>query len=265
MAKLLDIHKLSAGYRDAVVIDDLSFGIGQGEAVSLLGRNGVGKSTLLATIMGLTTVSKGCLEFDGKNIANTANYQRNRMGIGYVPQEREIFASLTVEQNMRVAARPGEWNIAAAYKLFPRLEERRNNYGNQLSGGEQQMLSMARALVGNPKLLLLDEPLEGLSPVMMDILLDAVKQLKQSGLTLILVEQHAHLALEVTERVVIMDRGRIVHDGRSDLLLKDDATMHQLLGLAHAHQVENTAENSAENAAGNISASVRKPDLKLAS
>ncbi|WP_050461426.1 ABC transporter ATP-binding protein [Herbaspirillum autotrophicum] len=234
MLDLLSVNNLTAGYRDAVVIDDLSLDIARGEAVSLLGRNGVGKSTLLASLMGLTTVSKGSIAFGGKDIGNLPSYQRNRKGLGYVPQEREIFPSLTVEQNLRVAARPGEWDIARIYALFPRLQERRGNYGNQLSGGEQQMLSMARALVGNPALLLLDEPLEGLSPIMMDILLDAVKQLKQTGLTLILVEQHAHLALEVTDRVVVLDRGRIIHQGRSDVLLQDEAQMHCLLGLAQS-------------------------------
>jgi len=232
MTDLLTIDNLRAGYRDAVVIDDLSLQIPRGQALSLLGRNGVGKSTLLASLMGLTTVSQGSIAFDAVPMTTLPSHQRNRLGLGYVPQEREIFSSLTVEQNMRVACRPGPWTIAAVYALFPRLQERRNNYGNQLSGGEQQMLSMGRALVGNPQLLLLDEPLEGLSPVMMDILLDAVKKLKQSGLTLILVEQHAHMALEVTDRVVIMERGRIVHDGSSSALLQDDAAMHQWLGLA---------------------------------
>ncbi len=244
MLNLLSVHQLTAGYRDAVVIDDLSLDIERGTAVSLLGRNGVGKSTLLASLMGLTTVSKGSITFDGHDISKLPSYQRNRKGLGYVPQEREIFPSLTVEQNLQVAARPGEWDIARIYALFPRLQERRGNYGNQLSGGEQQMLSMARALVGNPVLLLLDEPLEGLSPIMMDILLDAVKQLKQTGLTLILVEQHAHLALEVTDRVVVLDRGRIIHQGRSDLLLQDEAQMHCLLGLAQSETADDGAPSN---------------------
>jgi branched-chain amino acid transport system ATP-binding protein len=232
MADLLTIEHLTAGYKDAVVIDDLSLTLKKGEALALLGRNGVGKTTLLATLMGLTNVTKGSLHLGGVDLLAKNTYQRNRLGLGYVPQEREIFPSLTVEQNLRVALRPGEWDIARIYKLFPRLEERRGNYGNQLSGGEQQMLSMGRALVGNPSLLLLDEPLEGLSPVMMDALLDAVKTLKDTGQTLILVEQHAHLALEVTDNVVILERGRVVHQEASATLLADEERMGLLLGLS---------------------------------
>jgi branched-chain amino acid transport system ATP-binding protein len=217
-----------------VVIDGLSLALARGEALALLGRNGVGKSTLLATLMGLTRVSAGSLRLDGADLGALAPHQRNARGLGYVPQEREIFASLTVEQNLRVALRPGRWDLAAVYQLFPRLLERRTNFGNQLSGGEQQMLAMGRALVGNPSVLLLDEPLEGLSPVIMDVLLDAIKALKAGGLTLILVEQHAQMALEVTDRVVVLERGRIVHQGASAALLADDVRMHQLLGLADA-------------------------------
>ncbi|MDB5959902.1 MAG: Amino acid/amide transporter ATP-binding protein 2, family [Massilia sp.] len=234
MADLLVIEDLRAGYRDAVVIDGLSLALARGEALALLGRNGVGKSTLLATLMGLTRVSAGSLRLDGADLGALAPHQRNARGLGYVPQEREIFASLTVEQNLRVALRPGRWDLAAVYQLFPRLLERRTNFGNQLSGGEQQMLAMGRALVGNPSVLLLDEPLEGLSPVIMDVLLDAIKALKAGGLTLILVEQHAQMALEVTDRVVVLERGRIVHQGASAALLADDVRMHQLLGLADA-------------------------------
>jgi len=236
MTDLLEVSNLRAGYRDAVVIDGLSFGMGIGESLALLGRNGVGKSTLLATLMGLTTMSAGRIAVEGRDVAALASHQRNAAGLGYVPQEREIFASLTVEQNLRVALRPGTWDIAAVYRLFPRLQERRTNFGNQLSGGEQQMLAMGRALVGNPRLLLLDEPLEGLSPIMMDVLLDAIKALKATGLGLILVEQHAHMALEVTDRVIVLDRGRIVHEGGSAALLADDVRMGHLLGLAQSEE-----------------------------
>jgi branched-chain amino acid transport system ATP-binding protein len=232
MTKLLDITGLRAGYRDAVVIDDLSLAMDNGESLALLGRNGVGKSTLLATLMGLTTMSSGSIRLQGAEMAALASHQRNGAGLGYVPQEREIFPSLTVEQNLRVALRSGPWDVAAVYKLFPRLQERCANFGNQLSGGEQQMLAIGRALVGNPRLLLLDEPLEGLSPIMMDVLLDAIQALKASGLGLILVEQHAQLALEVTDRVVVLDRGRIVHQGGSADFLADEAHMSRLLGLA---------------------------------
>ena len=232
MTDLLEIAGLTAGYRDAIVLHDLSLSMAKGEALALLGRNGVGKSTLLATLMGLTTVSGGSVRLNGTELGPLASHQRNRAGLGYVPQEREIFHSLTVEQNLRVALQPGPWDVQAVYKLFPRLQERASNFGNQLSGGEQQMLAMGRALVGNPRLLLLDEPLEGLSPIRMDTLLDATKVLKESGLTLILVEQHAHMALEVTDRVVVLDRGRIVHDGASAAFLADEARMGALLGVA---------------------------------
>ncbi|TWC65127.1 ABC transporter ATP-binding protein [Herbaspirillum sp. SJZ099] len=234
MAEMLSIDGLCAGYKDAVVIDGLSLALQPGEALALLGRNGVGKTTLLASLMGLTTVSRGSVRLDGVDVTALPNYKRNRGGIAYVPQEREIFPSLTVEQNLKVAQRPGEWDVARVYGLFPRLQERRGNLGNQLSGGEQQMLAMGRALMGNPRLLLLDEPLEGLAPLIMDVLLDAIRMLKQSGLTLVLVEQHAHLALEVTDTVVVLERGRIVHQGRSEQLLGDEAQMSSLLGLARA-------------------------------
>jgi branched-chain amino acid transport system ATP-binding protein len=237
MAEVLDIKDLRAGYKDAVVIDGLSLSLVKGEALALLGRNGVGKTTLLATLMGLTRVSAGTVRLNGVSLAGLAAHQRNSLGLGYVPQEREIFPSLTVEQNLRVAMRPGRWDVAAVFALFPRLQERRRNFGNQLSGGEQQMLAMGRALVGNPSVLLLDEPLEGLSPVIMDALLDAITTLKDSGLTLILVEQHAHMALEVTDKVVVLERGRIAHAGASAALLADEVRMNQLLGLAQADTV----------------------------
>ncbi|SNT27667.1 amino acid/amide ABC transporter ATP-binding protein 2, HAAT family [Noviherbaspirillum humi] len=234
MDKLLTIDGLRAGYKDAVVIDGLSLAIDRGECMALLGRNGVGKTTLLATLMGLTNVFEGSIRLGGTDLRPLSAYQRNQAGLGFVPQEREIFPSLTVEQNLRVAQRPGPWNVQEVFNLFPRLQERRGNFGNQLSGGEQQMLAMGRALVGNPSLLLLDEPLEGLSPIIMDVLLDSIKALKASGLTLILVEQHAHLALEVTDNVVVLDRGRIVHQGSSEAFLADEARMSSLLGLAQS-------------------------------
>jgi branched-chain amino acid transport system ATP-binding protein len=241
MHELLKIEHLTAGYKEAVVIDDLSLTVRQGEALALLGRNGVGKSTLLATMMGLTTVSKGSIRLDQADLSALPPHARNRVGLGFVPQERDIFHSLTVEQNLRVAQHAGPWNVERVYQLFPRLAERRTNFGNQLSGGEQQMLAVGRALVGNPKLLLLDEPLEGLAPVIMDVLLDAIRALKESGLTLILVEQHAHLALEVTDTVVVLERGRIVHQGASSDLLANEAQIGALLGLAASISTEAAA------------------------
>jgi branched-chain amino acid transport system ATP-binding protein len=234
MGDLLAIDRLTAGYKDATVIEDLSLAVAEGEVLAVLGRNGVGKTTLLASLMGLTTIGAGTVRLAGKDLSHMPPHERNRIGLGYVPQEREIFPSLTVHQNMQVALRRGPWDIDRVYALFPRLQERRANYGNQLSGGEQQMLAMGRALVGNPSLLLLDEPLEGLSPIIMDVLLDAVQALKQSGLTIILVEQHAHLALEVADNVIVLERGRIVHQSSAAALLADDARMGELLGLAEA-------------------------------
>lgn len=232
MDELLVIDRLTAGYKDATVIEDLSLTVARGEALAVLGRNGVGKTTLLASLMGLTTIGAGAVRLDGVDLAGMAPHARNRLGLGYVPQEREIFPSLTVHQNLRVAQRKGPWDTERVYALFPRLRERRTNFGNQLSGGEQQMLAMGRALVGNPSVLLLDEPLEGLSPIIMDVLLDAVQALKQSGLTIILVEQHAHLALEVADNVIVLERGRIVHQSGSAALLADESRMGELLGLA---------------------------------
>jgi len=229
---LLALKNVRAGYGDAVVLDDISFEIGQNGSLALLGRNGVGKSTLLLTIMGFTRVGRGTIEWQGKNITALAPHLRARAGIGWVAQEREIFANLSVEENLTVAARPGRWDLSAIFGLFPRIAERRHNKGNQLSGGEQQMLAIARALMTNPALLLLDEPLEGLAPIIVEELSTAIaRMMKEQGTALILVEQHAEIALSLTEHAVVFERGAIVHRAQSRDLLADAATLDRFIGL----------------------------------
>jgi branched-chain amino acid transport system ATP-binding protein len=238
MSSDLALAGVSAGYGDTVVLENVSFELSAGGTLAVLGRNGVGKTTLLATIMGHTVLHAGSIRFAGRELGQTPAYQRMRLGIGLVPQEREIFPSLSVEENLAVAARPGSWSIERVFQLFPPLAERRHNRGNHLSGGEQQMLAIGRALMGNPDLLLMDEPLEGLAPVIVDALLAALDRLKQEGrLALLLVEQHARLALEFTERAVILDRGAIVFSGHSNELLAQPDRLDALMGVARNRPV----------------------------
>jgi branched-chain amino acid transport system ATP-binding protein len=233
MAEWLALRQVSAGYGETVVLEDVSLNIAEGSTLALLGRNGVGKTTLLATIMGHTTLHGGSLALAGRDITRLPVHKRALAGFGYVPQEREIFPSLTVDENLTVAARPGRWDLARVFDLFPRLAERRRNMGNQLSGGEQQMLSVGRALMGNPSLLLLDEPLEGLAPVIVDSLIAAFHRLRQDdGLAIILVEQHARLALEFATHSIVLDRGKVVYDGASRALLDDAERLGELIGVA---------------------------------
>src|SRR6478752_865229 len=217
--RVLELDNVRAGYGETVVLEDIRFKIAPGETVSVIGRNGVGKTTLLATIMGHTNLHGGRVLLHGRDISRIATYRRVTAGLGYVPQEREIFPSLTLRENLEVAARPGTWTMETVYELFPRLAERAENRGNQLSGGEQQMLAIGRALIGNPSVLLMDEPSEGLAPVIVEELARAVKRLSQSsGLAIILVEQNSRLALDIAPRALVMDRGRIVFDGPSETL-----------------------------------------------
>jgi branched-chain amino acid transport system ATP-binding protein len=232
---LLELQRLRAGHGETVIVEDLSLSIAPGAAWALLGRNGVGKTTLLGTLMGLTTVHGGRVAFGGRSLAGVSPEQRARAGLGLVPQERQIFRSLTVDENLRVAVQPGPWTPARVYALFPRLQERRRNLGHQLSGGEQQMLAIGRALVGNPKLLLLDEPFEGLAPVIVDGLVDVIRALRADGdLAIVLVEQHAELALELTQHALVLDRGRAVWQGDSATLLDDAPRLSSLIGLEQA-------------------------------
>ena len=235
---LLHIESLRTGYGDTSVLHGIGMQLAPGESLALLGRNGVGKSTLMMSIMGLTTRHGGSLRFKGRDITGLKTELRARSGIGFVPQERQIFKSLTVEENLKVAAmpgRPGHWSLDAVYALFPRLHERRANLGDRLSGGEQQMLAIGRALMGNPELLLLDEPFEGLAPVIVDQLYGAIEKLKaQSGMGIVLVEQHAEVALELTERELVLDRGQTAWGGASPELLADAAKLASLIGLQEA-------------------------------
>jgi branched-chain amino acid transport system ATP-binding protein len=229
---LLKLQQVTAGYGDAVVLHDISLELPEHGSLAVLGRNGVGKSTLLLTIMGFTQMRAGHIYWRGHEISRQAPHWRARNGIGWVAQEREIFPSLTVEENLTVAARPGDWNIDAVFKLFPRLSERRRNMGNQLSGGEQQMLAIARALMTNPALLLLDEPFEGLAPVIVDEMAAAVKlMLSGRKIAIVLVEQHTEIALELTTEATVLERGAVAHRASSTGLQKDIATLERLVGL----------------------------------
>jgi branched-chain amino acid transport system ATP-binding protein len=229
---LLTLHDVRAGYGESIVLDGISLELAEGGSLAVLGRNGVGKTTLLLTIMGFTRVAAGAIRWHGRDIVRIAPHRRARLGIGWVAQEREIFPSLTVEENLAVAARPGRWDLAAIYRLFPRLAERRRNMGNHLSGGEQQMLAIARALMTNPALLLLDEPLEGLAPIIVDELSDAIgRMMADEGTAIILVEQHTDLALSLTREAMVIERGTIALSGRSEALLADQASLDRLIGL----------------------------------
>ena len=228
---LLVLDDVRAGYGDAVVLDGISLSLPEHGSLAVLGRNGVGKSTLLLTIMGYTQVARGTVRWRGDDITGKAPHRRARAGLGWVAQEREIFPSLTVEENLTVASRAGRWDLRAVCDLFPRLAERRANMGNQLSGGEQQMLAIARALMTNPALLLLDEPLEGLAPIIVEELTAAIARMTHDGTAVILIEQHADVALSLTRDAVVMERGTIVHRAASRDLLGDAATLDRLIGL----------------------------------
>jgi len=233
-ADALQLIGVSAGYGDTVVLEDINFALKSGENVSVIGRNGVGKTTLLATVMGHTRLHKGDVRLAGSSIARLPIYQRALAGLGYVPQEREIFPSLSVRENLEIGARQGHWTQARVFELFPRLQERLGNMGNQLSGGEQQMLSIARALLTNPAVLLMDEPTEGLAPVLVETLTAVLLKLRDSGLSIVLVEQNSRVALGFSERTVVMDKGRIVYDGASAALRDDPEQLARLVGIVEA-------------------------------
>ena len=232
MADLLQVQALSAGYGEARVVHDVSFALEEGQSLALLGRNGVGKTTLVASLIGVTTRFGGRIALGGEDIAPLPPHLRARCGIGWAPQERNIFRSLTVEENLTAVAIPGPWTVKRVYRLFSRLEERRRAMGRQLSGGEQQMLAIGRALVLNPRLLLLDEPTEGLAPIIVDELLAALRELARAGLSMIIVEQKPKTILPFTDRAVVLDRGLIAHEARSRELLADPAALDAHLTAA---------------------------------
>jgi branched-chain amino acid transport system ATP-binding protein len=232
MAELLAVEGLSAGYGRAVVLTDVSFALAEGEALAVLGRNGVGKTTLIDSLVGVTRRFTGSIRLGGRELAQLAPEARATLGIGWVPQERNIFRSLSVQENISAVARPGPWSAERVFGLFPRLRERRYQGGGSLSGGEQQMLAIGRALATNPRLLLLDEPTEGLAPIIVHELLTALgRLLREEGLAAIIVEQHARKVLPITDRALILDRGRVAHHGSSAALLSDAAPLEQFLGV----------------------------------
>jgi branched-chain amino acid transport system ATP-binding protein len=235
MPDLLAIEGLRAGYGEAVVLPNLSLRLSDGEVLALLGRNGTGKTTLINSIVGVTRRFGGTVALSGRDLTSMRPDQRARAGIGWVPQERNIFRSLTVEENMTAVAQPGPWSVQEVYEMFPRLQERRGNFGNQLSGGEQQMLAIGRALTLNPKVLLLDEPTEGLAPIIVEELLAALGKITRAGgICSIIVEQNAQKILGLADRVVILERGTIVHDAASAALKADPTALERYLGVAGA-------------------------------
>ena len=234
MVSAVELKSVSAGYGETVVLEDINLSIAPGESISVIGRNGVGKTTLLSTIMGHTTLHKGEVLLSGKSLNRVPVYRRAAAGLGFVPQEREIFPSLSVLENLDVGARAGHWTKDRVFEMFPNLKERLDNRGNQLSGGEQQMLSIARALLTNPSVLLMDEPTEGLAPVLVETLTAVLMKLRDSGLSIVLVEQNSRVALGFCERTVIMDKGRIVYDGPSAALRDDPERLAKLVGIVEA-------------------------------
>jgi branched-chain amino acid transport system ATP-binding protein len=225
---LLELRDVRAGYGEAVVLDGVSLAIAENGTLAVLGRNGVGKSTLILTILGFTRLHRGQILWKGEDISRLPPHRRVQLGIGWVAQEREIFPSLNVEENLVVASRPGRWDLRKVYELFPRLQERKANMGNQLSGGEQQMLAVARALMTNPALLLLDEPLEGLAPIIVE---ELTRSLRNIDMATILVEQHTGVALALTQDAVVIERGTIAHRAKSAAFAKDAETLERYVGL----------------------------------
>ena len=233
MTELLKVENLSAGYGEAVVLNNISLSLEEGKTLALLGRNGTGKTTLINTLAGATRQHCGSILLGGAVLHKLPSHERAGAGIGWVPQERNIFKSLTVDENLTAVARPGAWIPERVYAMFPRLAERKTNLGTQLSGGEQQMLAVGRALVLNPKLLLLDEPLEGLAPIIVEELLRAIRRItREEGLSAIIVEQHPQAILAISDSAVVLDRGTVVFSGTAQELREQPEVLERLLGVA---------------------------------
>jgi len=234
---LLEVRDVTAGYGEGLVLHGISFAVPAGGSLAVLGRNGVGKTTLMLTLLGHLRPRSGTIYLAGHDITASLPHERVDAGLGWVPQGREVFPSLTIDEHLRIAMRPGPWNRERVYQLFPRLFERRSNYGNQLSGGEQQMLAIGRALMTNPKLMLLDEPLEGLAPVIVAEVANCIRHLiEDEGTTVILVEQHAKFALELTREAIILERGRIVHEALSPTLMEEEELLDSMIGMRKLHE-----------------------------
>jgi branched-chain amino acid transport system ATP-binding protein len=231
---MLEVWQLQGGWGPTLVVEDVDLRLEVGETVAILGRNGVGKTTLLELLVGRAKRRGGRIRLGGEDIGALPVHARAVRGLGYVPQGREVFPSLTVMEHLQIACRPGRWTIPRVLALFPRLGERRGSYGNQLSGGEQQMLAIARALLGNPRIVLMDEPFEGLAPVIVDHLVASIREIARSGeMGMLLVEQRADIALDLSQRCLVMDRGRCVHQGASVELARDEQRLSNLMGLGH--------------------------------
>jgi branched-chain amino acid transport system ATP-binding protein len=231
---MLELRKLSGGWGPTLVVEDLNLRVDSGQTLAIIGRNGVGKSTLLELIVGRAQRRSGSILLAGGDIATLPSHERARRGLGFVPQSREVFPSLTVAEHLQIAQRAGEWTVQRVIELFPRLGERLRSHGNQLSGGEQQMLAIARALLGNPRVLLMDEPFEGLAPIIVEHLVESIRKIVQaSSLALLLVEQRVDIALDLSHRCVVMDRGRCIYEGRSEELARDEERVAGLMGLGH--------------------------------
>jgi branched-chain amino acid transport system ATP-binding protein len=231
---VLETRSLNGGWGPTRVVEELNLRVAGGETVAIVGRNGVGKSTLLELIIGRAQRHSGGIRLSDSDIAAMPPHQRARSGLGYVPQGREVFPSLTVAEHLQIAVRPGPWTSERVLELFPGLAQRLSSHGNQLSGGEQQMLAIARALLGNPRVLLMDEPFEGLAPIIVELLVQSIRKIVQTGsVALLLVEQRVDIALDLSHRCIVMDRGRAVFEGRSSELAHDDSRMASLMGLTH--------------------------------
>jgi branched-chain amino acid transport system ATP-binding protein len=238
MPDLITVERVSAGYGQARVLDEVSFSLGECETLALLGRNGVGKSTLALTLMGHTRLHLGRIHFRGNDISRESPYRRVVRGLGWVPQERETFPSLTVEEHLAIASRKGPWTRDRVYQLFPRLSERQKSLGRQLSGGEQQMLAIARALVTNPQLLILDEPLEGLAPIIVAELSNNLKHLVTTeNMAVIIIEQQTRFVLSLAVKALVLERGAVAYSGSSQALRDDKTLLDRLVGLRRVEAV----------------------------